>query len=445
LDSRLEIGDLGAAAPDFKSFFESAPGLYLVLDPDLRIVAVSDAYLQATMTVRESILGRNIFEVFPDNPDDHAATGVANLNASLRRVLTLRRSDTMPVQKYDIRRPMSEGGSFEERIWSPVNSPVLGPRGDVAYIIHRVEDVTQFIRLKESEREKTRLTEELKNRAEEMEVEIFLRARELALANERLREEIAERHAAEIAVRKLNAELEQRVLERTQQLKRFNDALERFGYVASHDLQEPLRTVAVYSQLLAKRYKGRLDDSADQYIMFVVEGAQRMEKLIVDLLDYRRTLGKTLIHSKCAVDASDALDTALRNPQIAAEESRAEVTRNALPVVSMELHALQQVFQNLLSNAMKYRDPSRKPRIHISALRSDSSWLFEVRDNGIGLDMRYKEYVFEPFKRLHGSEKAGSGIGLAICKNIIESHGGEIWIESQPGEGTAFYFTVLAE
>ena len=445
MDSRLEIGDLGAAAPDFKSFFESAPGLYLVLDPDLRIVAVSDAYLQATMTVRESILGRNIFEVFPDNPDDHAATGVANLNASLRRVLTLRRSDTMPVQKYDIRRPMSEGGSFEERIWSPVNSPVLGPRGDVAYIIHRVEDVTQFIRLKESEREKTRLTEELKNRAEEMEVEIFLRARELALANERLREEIAERHAAEIAVRKLNAELEQRVLERTQQLKRFNDALERFGYVASHDLQEPLRTVAVYSQLLAKRYKGRLDDSADQYIMFVVEGAQRMEKLIVDLLDYRRTLGKTLIHSKCAVDASDALDTALRNPQIAAEESRAEVTRNALPVVSMELHALQQVFQNLLSNAMKYRDPSRKPRIHISALRSDSSWLFEVRDNGIGLDMRYKEYVFEPFKRLHGSEKAGSGIGLAICKNIIESHGGEIWIESQPGEGTAFYFTVLAE
>src|SRR5919204_6135313 len=131
------------AAPDFRSLFESAPGSYLVLTPDLRIVGVSGAYLRATMTRREEILGRGLFDVFPDNPDDPAASGVRNLADSLDRVLKNRRSDAMAVQKYDIRRPESEGGGFEERFWSPVNSPVLEPDGELAYIIHRVEDVTE--------------------------------------------------------------------------------------------------------------------------------------------------------------------------------------------------------------------------------------------------------------------------------------------------------------
>ncbi|MFN7976085.1 MAG: PAS domain-containing protein, partial [Acidobacteriota bacterium] len=139
------------ALPDtaFRSLFESVPGLYLVLAPDLTIVAVSDAYLAATMTRRDAILGRGIFDVFPDNPDDPGATGVSNLRASLDRVRVHRAADTMAVQKYDIRRPESEGGGFEERFWSPVNSPVLGPGGDLVFIIHRVEDVTEFVRLKE--------------------------------------------------------------------------------------------------------------------------------------------------------------------------------------------------------------------------------------------------------------------------------------------------------
>src|SRR5467141_1895110 len=137
--------------PDFQALFQSAPGLYLVLTPDLNIVAVSDAYLRATMTKREAILGRGIFDVFPDNPDDPAATGVRNLRTSLERVLQNKLSDSMAVQKYDIRKPESEGGEFEERYWSPVNSPVLGPNREVLYIIHRVEDVTKFIRLKHQE------------------------------------------------------------------------------------------------------------------------------------------------------------------------------------------------------------------------------------------------------------------------------------------------------
>ena len=150
--------------PDFRALFDSAPDLYLVLTPDLTIVAISEAYLQTTMTKRDEILGRHLFEVFPDNPDDPSATGVSNLRASLDRVLQHRAPDTMAVQKYDIRRPESEGGGFEERYWSPVNSPVLETNGEVTYIIHRVEDITDFVHLKQAGSEQQRITEELRAR-----------------------------------------------------------------------------------------------------------------------------------------------------------------------------------------------------------------------------------------------------------------------------------------
>ena len=166
--------------PDFKALFESVPGLYLVLAPDFKIVAVSDSYLCATMTRREEILRRGLFEVFPDNPDDSGATGVGNLRASLERVLATRASDTMAVQKYDIRRPETEGGGFEERFWSPVNSPVFGSAAEITCIIHRVEDVTEYVRLREQHREKSKQTESMLIRAEQMEGEIFLRGQQCA-------------------------------------------------------------------------------------------------------------------------------------------------------------------------------------------------------------------------------------------------------------------------
>ena len=173
--------------PDFRTLFESVPGLYLVLMPDFTIVAVSDAYLRATMTKREEILGRRIFDVFPDNPDDPSATGVQNLKASLESVLQNRVADTMAVQKYDIRRPESEGGGFEEKYWSPINSPIFGENEEIAYIIHRAEDVTEFVRLKQLGIEQHKLTQELQARTQQMEAEIFLRAQELQDVNRQLR------------------------------------------------------------------------------------------------------------------------------------------------------------------------------------------------------------------------------------------------------------------
>jgi hypothetical protein len=176
----------GVSHDHFQLLFESGPGLQLVLTPEFKIVAASDAYARATMTNISSILGNGIFEVFPDDPNDPAATGVQNLRASLERVVALRQPDTMAVQKYPIRRPSSQGGGFEERYWSPVNSPVFKDTGELAYIIHRVEDVTDFVRGQGLEGEQGKVAAELRSRAERMESEIFLRAQELAEANRRL-------------------------------------------------------------------------------------------------------------------------------------------------------------------------------------------------------------------------------------------------------------------
>lgn len=199
-------------SPNFRSLFESSPGLYLVLLPDttkFTIVAVSDAYARQTMTRREDILGKGLFEIFPDNPDDPQASGVQNLKASLQRVLELRGPDTMAVQKYDIRKPESEGGGFDERHWSPHNSPVFAPGGEIAYIIHRVEDVTDFVRLKQRGVEQTKLTAELRMKTERMEAEIFLRAQEIQEANKNLRAANEELERKEKVLRGMNEKLQE--------------------------------------------------------------------------------------------------------------------------------------------------------------------------------------------------------------------------------------------
>jgi PAS domain S-box-containing protein len=222
-------------APDFQVLFESAPGLYLVLTPALTIVAVSDAYLKATMTKREEILGRGLFEVFPDNPDDPAATRVRNLRASLDMVLTHRVPDTMAVQKYDIRRPESEGGGFEERYWSPVNSPVLGADGKVTYIIHRVEDVTEFVRLKQVGSEQQEIIERLRTRAAEMEAEVFRKGQQIQIT-ERLRTRAAEMEAEIFRraqqIQEVNNQLQRELEARKQAEEALRDSEERFRAVA---------------------------------------------------------------------------------------------------------------------------------------------------------------------------------------------------------------------
>lgn len=226
----------------------------------------------------------------------------------------------------------------------------------------------------------------------------------------------------------------------TRELERSNAELEQFAYVASHDLQEPLRIVASFTQLLSERYQGKLDSDADDFIRFAVDGANRMQMLINDLLEYSRvgTRGRPFEVTDCNL----VLGRAIANLSIMIEDHHALVTHDDLPAVRADSGQLVQLFQNLIGNGIKYHGDNF-PLIHISANRNGREWLFAVRDNGIGIDPQYRERIFGVFQRLHGrDEYSGTGIGLAICRKILDRHGGRIWVESAPGKGSTFYFTI---
>ncbi|MGC2151839.1 MAG: PAS domain S-box protein, partial [Terriglobales bacterium] len=242
----------------------------------------------------------------------------------------------------------------------------------------------------------------------------------------------------DISVRK-QAELN--LLHKIEELNRSNEELGQFAYIASHDLQEPLRMVASYTQLLSRRYKGKLDAEADEFIAFAVDGAGRMQRLIQDLLAFSRvgTKGQEMLDTS----SEDALQQAIINLRGAIEESGALVTHDPLPGVLADEMQLTQLFQNLIGNGIKYQNPGI-PKVHISATRNGGKkWTFAVKDNGLGIDSQYFERIFGMFQRLHKREEfAGTGIGLAICKKIVERHGGTISVESQPGQGSTFSFAL---
>ena len=526
--------------------------MYLVLDPELVIMAVSDVHLAATMTRRADVIGRTIFDAFPDNPDAPEADGVARLRASLDQVRQNKVADTMAVQQYDVRRPGSD--EFETRYWSVVNSPVLDHDRNLVYIINRGEDITEYIRLKQCQARQQPVEEQLQIHVDQMEAEILARALDLQVTNRQLRllaaveyahdailtetvaglitswnagaeklygyseqeilgqpvsvlvpreyadearamveetvsakkavrldtvrlrkngnlvdvsltlspvfdaagevievaaisRDMTERKRTENSLVERSRQLEMSnssLVERSRQLETSNEELEQYAYVASHDLQEPLRKMASFCQLLARRYQGQLDEQADQYIAYVVDGARRMQEMINDLLTFSR-VGQPL-QVTAEVDCNQVVERARIDLAAAIEESGASiVVTGTLPTVRGEWARLVQLFENLIGNGIKFRG-KQPPRVEISAAPDGTGWRFAVADNGIGIEPQYADRIFALFQRLHSrAEYPGTGIGLAVCKKIVESHGGTLRFDSRPDEGTTFYWTMPKE
>ena len=398
----------------FRQLFEAAPGLYLVLLPDFTITAVSDNYLKATMTSRENITGRGIFDVFPDNPDDPEATGVSNLRSSLMHVRDHKETHTMAVQKYDIRRP---DGSFEERFWSPLNKPVLDDEGNLIFIIHRVEDVTEYIIKEKINQEKTRLISE-------METEIYKRAQEIQSYNDRLTKEIDERKLAEQAISQLNKELES------------------FTYSVSHDLRAPLRVINGYADILLEDYRSKLDEEANRQLQVIKTNAVRMGQLIDDLLKLSR-IGRqelTIHHT----DMYGLVKTIIAE-QVQLNMLPHKITLEHLAPATCDSSLMRQVWINLISNAVKYSAKQASPEVIISSAQKDGMIIYRVSDNGVGFDMKFADKLFGVFQRLHNiKEFEGTGIGLALANRIISKHGGSIWADAKLGEGATFSFSLPA-
>ena len=434
-------------APDFRTLFEAAPASYLVLTPgpDFSIVAVSDAYLRATMTRRESILGQRLFDVFPDNPDDPAATGARNLRASLERVMRERVADTMAVQKYDIRKPETEGQDFEERYWSPVNSPVFNGGDDVKFIIHRVEDVTEFVRLKQSDAEQTRANEELRTRSGHMEAEIVFRAKQLQEANERLREAIEE-----LARREKDSSYKyvEQLRKAKEEAEGANQAKDRFLAVLSHELRTPLTPILALTSAMCEDEE--LPEPVREDMRTIRRNVELEARIIDDLLDLTRiSRGKVELHFE-ATDAHKSVHAALEmcRPEIEAKELEVSLLLRAKHRhVWADPARLQQIIANLVSNAVKFTPNQGRVQVATSNGEEDGKLMIEVSDTGIGIEADVLPKLFNAFEqgeRTVTRQYGGLGLGLAICKALAGMHHGTLAAASE-GKGSGATFTLTLD
>ncbi|MES1189188.1 MAG: ATP-binding protein [Myxococcales bacterium] len=445
---------MAGADLDFRELFEQAPAPYLVLTPELTIVAVSDAYLRATMTRRQDILGRGVFQVFPDNPQEIAANGVSNLRASLERVLRHQTADTMAVQKYDIRKPESEGGGFEERHWSPVNTPVLRD-GRVVFIIHRVEDVTDFARLQSKGKRAVVETDKLRTQVTQMERELYARAQDLQRANEQLRSQhrelvgkvelTSEELASEVNARQQTEDALRRSEDQLRQAQKLQ-AVGRLAAGIAHDFNNLLSVVLGYTEELLQELPKTLrgyDDLAE-----IKLAGERAADLVRQLLIFSRQqlLAPKVVGLNDIVENLGRMLARLVGEQI----ELAFVPGAELGAVKVDPGQIEQVVVNLVVNARDAMPDGGKLTIATSNVDLDESYAAEhlsvvpgphvmlsVSDTGVGMDRATQQHIFEPFFTTKPAG-SGSGLGLSTVFGIVKQSHGSIWVYSEPGHGTTF-------
>ena len=395
--------------PDFRTLFESVPGSFLVLDADLAIVAASEDYLRDTATTRPEIIGRGIFDIFADNPADAGATGVADLRASIDRVRRDRVPDTMAVRRYDIARPASEGGGMEARYWSRVNSPAFDPSGVLAYIIHKAEDVTEYVRLQQHEAEHDQLAGQMLSRSEQ--------------ADAGLRDQLREAREANAT---LGAE---------------NEARKHFLSRVSHELRNPLNTILGFGELLSFS-----DITAEhrEWMSMMLEAAQRLLTLLDEVADISRLEAGQLSLSIEAVGVQEVIADALELIRPLALSRGVHLDPPPYPRISQyvaaDLQRLRQVLLNLLSNAIKYNYPAGRVSVTVDH-HPGGLVRISVADTGRGIPPGELGKLFEPFERLDAGQAGieGTGLGLALSRHLIQTMGGDAGVVSTEGQGSTFW------
>jgi signal transduction histidine kinase/DNA-binding response OmpR family regulator len=425
---------------DFKLLFESVPGMHMVMDRALTIVATTDLYLQNTMTSRESLIGRNVFDAFPDNPDDAGATGSRDLRDSLERVLHDGVPDTMPMLKYDIRKPESEGGEFEVRYWSVVNTPVLDRAGTLAYIVQRVEDVTEFMRLTQLRTEQVKLTDELREQTRTMESEIFLRARALDDANQRLWDVNQELQSRNRGLQQLATDLEvaNRHIQEANRLK------SEFLANMSHELRTPLNAIIGFSELMYDDAIEATPEQSHEFLGHIQGSGRHLLQLINDVLDLAKVESGKMDFRPEKVDLGSLMNelASILRTTSAQKQIRLVVQCHPdLAEVVLDGSRLKQVLYNFLSNAIKFTGPGGSVTARAFPTLG-GLFRLEVQDTGVGIAPEDISRLFVEFQQLDaGAAKkhAGTGLGLALTRRLVQAQGGEVGVESQVGQGSTFF------
>ena len=407
---------------DFQTLFEALPDFYLVLNPILEIIAVSDSYAKATLTLREDILGKNIFDVFPDNPNDPSAEGVRNLRASLQRVLQTLNPDPMPVQKYDIPRPKQLGGGFEERYWSPLNCPVLAADGKLLFIIHRVEDVTEFVRIKQQGVEQDKLNDTLRQQALKMEVELFARSQQVAATSAELKtanEELARLYAKSLELDTLKT---------------------NFFATISHELRTPL--TLILNPITKYLAENGLEPGKRQELEMIERNAHLLYRHVCDLLDVAKIEAQEMSVHLQAADLAYWVRVMSSNFESSAHDRAISLTITTPDTLctQIDVEKIQRILLNLLSNALKFTPDGGA--IGVKLRVENDQALISVQDTGPGIPESMREAIFEPFRQVDGGASrrfSGTGLGLAIVDDFVKLHHGRISVSDASPNGGALF------